>query len=122
MRRAGSLVLLACAALLGCAEDHFDYLYFSGQSDPPGEASLRPRDIVLQEGIAIRARVIAVDENGDSMPRLELQSGTRSVFVVDLGPRRGEWVFYGVSAGDAELDVFADGRYQASVPVEVIER
>ena len=121
-----SLCSLAGAALLspvllGCADDPtFEHLSFRRVSSAPGLATLRPREIDIEQGIAVKARVSAIGSDGEAMDLLELQSSDSRIFRVDLGPSLGEFVFYGVSRGTAELDVFTNnGVFRASLPVTV---
>jgi hypothetical protein len=113
---------LACAcALTACSDDpSFDHLHFRNVSSAPGTASLRPTALRLETGIAVKARVSAIGDDGEPLGQLELQSSDTSIFVVDLGPRLGEYVFYGVEEGSAELDVYAERIFQDSLPVTVI--
>jgi hypothetical protein len=113
--------LASILALAGCSDDpKFDHLHFRNVSSAPGTASLRPTGVRLEAGIAVKARVSAIGDDGEALGLLELQSSDTSVFVVDLGPRLGEFVFYGVEEGSAELDVYAERIFQDSLPVSVI--
>ena len=120
-RLSWALLLFSVTSLAGCSDDpQFDHLFFRNPSDPPGEINLRPNQIQIEQGIAVKVQVMAIDEDGRAMTPLELRTSDSSIFEADLGPTRGQWVFYGVEAGSAELDVYTDGRYEGTVPVEVL--
>jgi hypothetical protein len=108
--------------LIGCGDDRpsFEHLFYRDVSDAPGDVNLRPREIQLEAGIAVKARVSAMDSEGQAMELLSLESSDPSVFDVELGPELGEFVFFGVSAGAAELDVFSRRHFEASLPVVVV--
>jgi len=80
---------------------------------------LGARDLTLVEGLAVDARVSAIDEDGEPMPVLELQSEDPAVFDVARGPRLGHWVFVGVAPGEARVAVLSDGRRVGRLPVTV---
>lgn len=111
-----------CSLVLGsfgCSDPKFDHLQYSNVSDAPGTADLRPREIQIAKGIAVRASVSAIDDNGDTMDLRALTSSRSQIFRIDLGPAAGQFVFSGVEVGTAELDVDAEGRV-TSLPVEVV--
>ena len=118
--------LLALAAV-GCvpAEPEpgaFAHLHYRNVSTAPGSVRLRPLEIEIEQGLAVRARVSAIDDNGEPLPLVDLRSSDPSVFVVELGPMLGEYVFYGVQPGEVEMDIYSDMHFEASVPVTVVDQ
>lgn len=107
--------------LAGCAADRpvFDHLSFRAMSSAPGVVSLRPLEVRIEQGIAVKARVSALDRDGSPMPLLELFTSNGAVFEVADGPSPGDYVFFGVTPGKAEMDVYSDGRLATSLPVTV---
>jgi hypothetical protein len=118
--------VLAASLELGCTDERndapFEHLFYRNVSSAPGTVSLRPNEIRIERGLAVRARVTAMGSNGEPLDLLDLSSSDPETFVVDLGPRLGEFVFHGVRPGNAEIDVFSDRNFKGSVPVEVIEQ
>lgn len=99
----------------------FDHLLYREKTSPPGVANLSPTEIRIQQGIAIKARISAVDSAGQPLPVLDLQSANSSIFVSERGPSLGNYVFYGVEPGATELLVTSRGYLEASIPVDVVE-
>ena len=120
------LLALVSALTLGCHEERssstFANLHYRRVSSAPGTVSLRPLEIEIERGLAVRARVSAIGADGEPMDVLELRSSDTSIFVIDLGPELGEYVFYGARAGSAEVDVYSDRKFQASIPATVLEQ
>ena len=76
-------------------------------------------ELELFEGLAVQARISALDDEGEPLPVLSLRSGDASVFEVTRGVSLGRYVLVGVSAGSAQLEVFSEGKRVGSVPVSV---
>jgi hypothetical protein len=123
-------LLATCATLaslaLGCQESRsnapFDSLDFSNVSYAPGVVDLRPNEVQMERGMAVRARVSAIGTDGDPLDLLSLESTDTSVFSVDLGPELGEYVFYGTTSGQADLIVYSDRDEVGRVPVEIVDQ
>jgi hypothetical protein len=81
---------------------------------------LGPSSVRLVDGLAIEARVSALDEDGEPLPVLSLESEKTDVFVVTPGPERGRFVFVGAAPGDSTLLLFSDGRAVGTLPVRVV--
>ena len=119
-----ALLALAAASCVPAEPEPsaFAHLHYRNVSTAPGSVRLRPFEIEIEQGLAVRARVSAIDVNGEPLPLVDLRSSDPSVFVVELGPVLGEYVFYGVRAGEVEMDVYSDLRFEASVPVTVVDQ
>lgn len=102
-----------------CSDPSFDHLQYRDVSSAPGVVNLRPREIQIEKGIAVRAAVFAIDDGGDNLALSGLTSGDTRIFRVDPGPRNGEYVFSGVEVGKTELDVDSDAGL-SSLLVEVL--
>jgi hypothetical protein len=115
-----ALVCCAWAALCACSDAaHYRELSFTQASDPPMPVQLDADHVDLVEGVAVSARVSAIDTEGKPMPVLTFKSGDPHVFGVARGPELGHWVFFGVARGKAQLEVDSDGHAVARLPVTV---
>jgi hypothetical protein len=103
-----------------CSDPSFDHLQYRNISSAPGTVNLKPREIQIEKGIAVRAAVSAVDDSGDGLSLSGLTSGDTRIFRVDPGPRAGEYVFSGVEVGTTELDVDSEVGLSALL-VEVLK-
>jgi hypothetical protein len=122
VRKVYFAALVAIGALSGgCSSDpHFDHLFYSNVSSAPGRVSLRPRSIEIDRGLAVSAQVYIIGDDGAPMASPSFQSSDTTIFEVDLGPDSGQFVFYGVEVGAAEMDVFSEYGFEATLPVTVL--
>jgi len=116
------MVLATPALLGGCGEDpvRFRRLVYEDVSLAPQLAELEPRRITLTEGIAVSARVIALDSEDHRMAPLELEPDNPSILGVDRGAAEDAFIFYGVSVGQTDVAVVVDGRTEGIVDGEVV--
>ena len=119
--------LLAPLLLGACVPEEpgrsaFAHLHYRNVSSAPGSVRLRPLEVEMERGLAVRARISAIGVNGEPLPLLDLRSGDPSVFVVELGPKLGEYVLYGVEEGETEMDVYSDMSFEASIPVTIVSQ
>jgi hypothetical protein len=103
-----------------CSDPSFDHLQYRNVSSAPGTVNLKPREIQIEKGIAVRAAVSAVDDGGEGLSLSGLTSGDTRIFRVDPGPRAGEYVFSGVEVGTTELEVDSELGL-SSLAVEVLK-
>ena len=87
---------------------------------PAPDVELGATAMRLVDGIAIQARISAIDDDGEPMPVLELLSADPSVFDVTRAPELGRFVFFGASPGTAELLIRSDGHRVGTIPVTVV--
>jgi hypothetical protein len=120
-------LVLGLAATLGCAfEDErtrssFEQLSYRRISSAPGYVSLGPRELILERGLAVRARVSALGDDGKPLPLLSLRSDDPAVFTIERGPRLGEYVFFGPRSGSTDVSVYSDGERVGRVAAQVID-
>jgi hypothetical protein len=112
MNRLLQLVAVGALWLMGCSVNHkpaFDHLEYSESSLAPIDTQLSPNEITLSEGIVIKARVKAVDDEGDAMDG-SLRLDSLAPYVIDVlrGPE-GTWVFVGAGTGETQISVSIDG-------------
>jgi hypothetical protein len=125
-RRAAAVALLLAA--VGCVDGTersdapFDHLQFRRVSSAPGFVSLRPLEIHMERGLAVRARVSAIGTDGRPLDLLSLRSSNTQVFTVDPGPRLGEFVLHGARVGTVAVDIYSDGRHVGEVPATITEQ
>lgn len=117
-------LVTAVLLLAGCSgEGDFDRLRVRDVSTPPSDVKPRPRlegdEILLVEGVALGARVSAMDDEQEPLDLLDLESSDPDVFGVARGPEWGRYVFYGVAEGVATLRVYADQRQVGELTVTV---
>jgi hypothetical protein len=116
---------LALAAA-GCGgEDpvRFHHLEYSQSSVPPEEelrAEFDARGIVLTEGTAASAHVIAKDSEGRVMRPLDLSSKDPSIMYVELGAQAGQFVFTGALVGETEIQVYIGDQIRGEVAASVV--
>lgn len=106
--------------LPACADPAFGHLEYRDVSDAPGKVTLGPNSLRFEEGLAVKARVTAIDDDRSPMSDLSLESSDTDVFDVAPGPQPGEWVFLATGSGRATLEVWTDHAHDASLPVEVV--
>jgi hypothetical protein len=119
----------ACVLLSGCQSpgeyQRLDVREVTSPSLPdsatmgPPLQSLGASEIDLFEGLAVQARVSALDDEGDPLPVLSLRSEDPAVFEVTRGVSLGRYIFVGISAGSTRLEVLSEGRRVGRVPVSV---
>jgi len=116
------MALGGVAVLTGCGDDpiRFRRLVYEDVSLAPERVELEPRRIMLTEGIAVRARVIALDSEDHAMRPLELEPDDSSILGLDRGAGQDDFIFYGVSVGTTEIAVVVDGRTEGRVDGEVV--
>lgn len=117
IRRALCALALASS---GCSSPGFDHLAYRNISDAPGVARLGARQIQIEKGIAVKAGILAVADDGSLMGSLDLQSSDSQVFRVDPGPKEADFVFSGVDVGTADLEVWSEHDQVGTIPVEVL--
>lgn len=113
---------ISCVAEPERSDASFTRLHYRRVSSAPGLVSLRDNAITLERGLAVRARVSAIGDDGKPLDLLRLTSNDEAVFRIEKGPRLGEYVFYGPQAGTTEVEVYSDDRFKGSVPVEILEQ
>lgn len=108
----------ALAALAGCGPQ-FDHLDFQPETTPPLSVSLLSSQVTLPVGIAVGFDAAPMTDSGpieDTHVDLLTSNG------VVLGLDRtidDKFVMFGVSVGEARIDVFLDGEQVGAVPVQV---
>jgi hypothetical protein len=110
----GSFLCAACAlAVLACgspAKPRFDHLTYSEVSLAPIAPQLEPNRVTISEGIVVKARVRAIDRDGEPMSgRVSLRPENSGVLDVAPGPE-GTLVFVGVADGQTMIEVSLGGR------------
>jgi hypothetical protein len=123
MTRVGIAAAIGLLASLACSspdKPSFDHLSYSEASLAPGTAELEPSSVTLEQGIVIKARVKAIDENGDAMKgSLSLSSLDASVLEVTPGPD-GTFVFIGADEGETSIHVALGDRGIGQVSARVV--
>lgn len=114
MSRARSLLssaLLAAAALgLTACGPEFEKLYIDGvvtSSATPG--SINVSRVTVPEGAVLKAHIVAKNDDQEDMEtRVETKDGR--VLGVSSVVTPNDYAFYGITAGETEVDVLADGK------------
>jgi hypothetical protein len=123
MMRKLSLFMGCALAALACAapsKPGFDHLSYSEISLAPIAPQLAPRNVTLTEGIVVKARVRAIDDDGEAMSgSLSLRPLDPGVLDVMPGPD-GTLVFVGVAHGETSIEVLLRGRAVGLVAGKVL--
>ena len=121
-------MVMAAALAFGsaaCGDDEdpirFSHLEYSGASFVEGHpAELEPREIALEEGIAVSAYVVAKDNRGRAMHPLDLSSSDPNIMGVEPGAEAGYFVFYGAQVGDTDVEVLIGEQVRGQVAARVV--
>lgn len=98
--------LLACAT--GCSSEYS--LEYTLASDPPRSVLLADDVIEIPAGVAVAARIIAIEDDARRADRVRLiprRVGIIGIEEIADGDR--EFALWGMEPGRSEVDVFFDG-------------
>lgn len=120
-RRVLSAILLASAALgLTACGPEFEKLYIDGvvtSSSVPG--SINVSRVTVPEGAVLKAHIIAKNDDQEDMEtRVETKNGR--ILGVSSVVTPNDYAFYGITAGETEVDVLAEGRVVLIIKAVVV--
>jgi hypothetical protein len=117
----GAAVVLFTAAAAGCGPQ-FDHLEFIPDARTPVPVAVTYKQIEVTVGISVGFTATPMDGNEklDEDVRVALQSTDPNIVGIDPGLKVRSFVMYGVSAGEAKINVDIDGDREGVIPVTVL--
>lgn len=109
---------LALAAV-GCGPS-YDHLQLNPRTNPPAAVVLLPTQIQLPAGIAVAVTATPMDGQSKIDKELILSSSNPAVFGVARDASGKGFVLFGVSQGEAQLQIQVDGEEEPSIPTAVL--
>ncbi|MBL8613900.1 MAG: hypothetical protein JNL38_41555 [Myxococcales bacterium] len=113
-----ALVAAAALALGGCGSEYSTHT-IDDVATPAG-GSVSQQAIRVPYGAAVKAHIMAYDDDGHRLGGDVQSSDPTVVDVANLVTGDDDWVFFGRRAGHAEIRLYANGRLQRTIPADVV--
>jgi hypothetical protein len=128
--RLAAVALVACFSASGCKkekepeEPEYDWLSITRMTDPPVQVQLASLPIVIMEGIGVIVHTRPMSSTSTHFERsasVVVKSMDNDVLRIIEGEQSRQFLFIGVSPGNAEIEVRVGGRSVDTLPVTVEE-
>lgn len=106
---ASAALLLGVSALSGCGPD-FDHVSIDGVvTSSLGASRIDTARVTVAEGMVLKAHIVAFNDDNEVMEtRVETKQG--GILGMSRVISDGDFAFYGISAGETEVELYADGK------------
>lgn len=119
MKKLATITLLGVAALLGGCGNHYSTHTFDQVQTPAG-GQVSTQSVRVPLGAAAKAHVMAYDDDGHRMNGDVRSSDPTVLDVQNLVTGDDDWVFLGRRAGHVEIQLYANGVLERTIPADVL--
>jgi hypothetical protein len=122
MIRRSHWTLLLGAALFtsGCASDY--WVALTTISDAPPSVQVNRSRIEIPAGLAVGVRAEAMEDDERTGQQVDFVPVRAGIIGIEQALENDEWVIYGVSPGNTDVEVWFDDELVAEMPAVITEQ